>query len=476
MGQGTSFGLGLTQALGGQVAADPASSGGRFAPVLRAARDGSDAGHATRLARWRAQPAHARLFASFVAGGEDAELQTGLAGGVRLRVLPTSADAASWSRWRDGQAPAADDSLDAGEETDGVTTDDDGDAGKGAAEAAGSSGFSGPDRGGIALYTPEEPRHDTYIYFVHGGAFEYYCPISGGYDSLCSRIAAATSITVACPDHALSGEGRSHKGRDIIASLAADLMRLMRLDPVSGRERSLGSVSVVLAGDSSGANQALGLLLHLLQSHPEVMPSIRGVALLSPWLDLTCGSHTYVSNSFSEQHHTGDILFREPAEQNRKTFLEYSNNYVGGDKSLLKDPILSPYWLARGVDASLLADLERAEVPIWMCVGAAEALSGEVLDFAQRLRNRLRLEVWQHEGMFHDWLMYRSENLPFPSKEANLQNLVSFVRRVLLTVPELNLGIHYYIDAWSGDGMDNDDEEGEEPEEEEETEGEGDEE
>ena len=40
---------------------------------------------------------------------------------------------------------------------------------------------------------------------------------------------------------------------------------------------------------------------------------------------------------------------------------------------------------------------------VWICTGAAETLAGEVLDFAQKLQ--LPMDLWLHEGMFHDWPM-----------------------------------------------------------------------
>jgi len=210
---------------------------------------------------------------------------------------------------------------------------------------------------------------------------------------------------------------------------------------------------VILGGDSSGGTQAVSLLCLLARHAPESIGVVPCLLLSSPALDLTCRCHTYVSNAFSEDHKTGDTFFTDGVEITRYIFRDIGMWYTGTSEEGLVDPIWSPYWLARGGDDALVEVLEKSWVPIFACVGVSEALSGEVLDFAQRLRGRLPLEVWLHEGMFHCWILTRSKH-PFPSQDAALHNMTDFVRRVVGEPgarpewPELKEGIHYYIDEW----------------------------
>eukprot|EP00438_Fugacium_kawagutii_P035619 Skav231849 [mRNA] locus=scaffold2215:398655:401722:- [translate_table: standard] len=123
-------------------------------------------------------------------------------------------------------------------------------------------------------------------------------------------------------------------------------------------------------------DQAFSLLLSTL-SDSELKKSIRGLALLSPWLDLTCGSHTYVSNAFAAEANTGDLAFREHADENRAGFKGMGLTYTGSAK-LLKDCLFSPYWLSRE-ESDLLQQLQASQVPTWICTGASETLAGEAL-------------------------------------------------------------------------------------------------
>lgn len=88
--------------------------------------------------------------------------------------------------------------------------------------------------------------------------------------------------------------------------------------------------------------------------------------------------------------------------------------------------------------------LQAWQIPTWICTGASETLAGEVLDFAQQLQNQIPLELWLHEGMFHDWVMYSTDH-PFPSKDAAMQQLFDFLRDIRAGTWKPK-GIQYYID------------------------------
>jgi acetyl esterase/lipase len=314
----------------------------------------------------------------------------------------------------------------------------------------------GVTRGGAHVYAPEEGwRPDVCALFIHGGAFECYSPDTGGYDQFASRIAAEMEMIVVCPDHPLSGEGRSHKAKAIIASLVEDALALIQYHPIPDKETGFFKAreklaNVIILGDSSGATQATSVLLEIARTHDSYLENVKGIGLLSPWWDLSCGGPTYISNAFSEDTHTGDVPFRDPPDENRASFRSYASRYLGSD-DLMQDVVYSPYWLCRESlsedDAALLAKLAKARVPVWACIGAAETLMGEVLDFAQRLQGKFPIEIWLHDAMFHDWPLYTSGD-GFPSKEKAFENLRDFMNRASESAFEEKPLIQYYIDPW----------------------------
>jgi len=363
-------------------------------------------GDKVKAVRAREQPIHAFHMNHILAC--DDQMHEGVADGVKVHKIEPCSAGAAWCGWRDER--------------------------------------NGVDRGGAVVYVPEkDARTDVCALFVHGGSFEGYSPELGGYDRFASRIAAETRMVVVCPDHPLSGDGRSMKAPAIVSGLVEDALALITHDPLTSKARTTPA-NIIILGDSSGATQATSVLFELARKHEASLSNVRGVVLLSPWWDLTCSGLTYISNAFSEDAHTGDLPFRLAPDENRADFRSYALRYVGS-ADLLKSAVYSPYWLSRGADPDLLAKLEKARVPMWACIGAAETLMGEVLDFAEKLQGKFPMEVWLHEGMFHDWPVYTSEE-GFPSKDAAYKNIVSFMERVSGSSIVLNDGIHYHIDPW----------------------------
>lgn len=380
--------------------------------------------------RRKEQPALSEMIESFVRGGGPADSNT--AEGIRVgAILPNS---------------VVPDSYSGGTEAWMVWLDHD-----------------GSQRGGALVIMPQENRMPgACIFFIHGGAFEGGSSHDQSTVALCSRLAKHTGAAVVCPDHLLSGSGRPFQAQQILEQLENDILWLLEYDPVTKDKRS-SPAKILLAGDSSGGTQAMSLLIRLAEHEkPEVLSAIRGCATISPWLDLSCGSPTYVSNAFAKEGLTGDVMFRDPAGQNRAVFRDCAMTYVGSEEELT-NPSFSPYWLSKGSlseqHSMALKRLQEAQVPVWACIGAAETLSGEVLDFAARLEKELPLEVWLHEGVFHVWPLFNSSQ-PFQTKEVALSNLEEFVRKAMedksFDLMDLvrgkssaaRRGIHYFIDEW----------------------------
>ncbi|CAJ1338923.1 unnamed protein product [Effrenium voratum] len=293
----------------------------------------------TLAARHRDQPGLAFFADAFVAGEDEAHLERGCRATVKMHELPAA-----------GRQPDLEDS---GEAEWPLWTD----PWRSESEAA---------RGGATVFVPSGAGVGSpCMYFVHGGGFEWGSPLEDGYDSLCSRIAEGSGMIVVCPDHPLSGENRSFKAPAILDALVKGLRWLVRFDPVA-KERRAEVPQILLAGDSAGATQAMSILLQVLAEDAlELQSPLRGLVLISPWLDLTCGSHTYVSNAFSAEAHTGDLAFRSPADENRAGFRGMALTYAGS-AGLLKDCIVSPYWLARdgrGESTDVLRKLEKSGLP-----------------------------------------------------------------------------------------------------------------
>jgi acetyl esterase/lipase len=179
------------------------------------------------------------------------------------------------------------------------------------------------------------------ILHVHGGAFRIGCPeqVAG----FAAALAARCGVEVICPAYRLAPEHPFPAGlRDVRAALSA----LQR----SGDRR------IILSGDSAGGGLASGLAaLARRDDRPPI-----GLALLSPWLDLTVSSADYVANAAT------DPLFSAVSAS------EASDLYLQGLPR--DDPLASP----------LFGDVAGFP-PSFVSVGSGEVLLGDARGFVDRL-------------------------------------------------------------------------------------------
>ena len=109
------------------------------------------------------------------------------------------------------------------------------------------------------------------ILFLHGGAFLIGSPVS--HRSITGRLAKLTGATVFVPDYRLAPEHPFPAALD---------------DAFAGYRALLASgyppERIMVAGDSAGGGLALSLCLHLREQR---LAQPAGVALISPWTDLT---------------------------------------------------------------------------------------------------------------------------------------------------------------------------------------------
>jgi epsilon-lactone hydrolase len=137
---------------------------------------------------------------------------------------------------------------------------------------------------------PTEPRGT--VLHIHGGAFRIGCPEMIA--PFAAALAERCGVTVLCPAYRLAPEHPFPAGLNDCHAVLATL--------VEG--------PVILSGDSAGG----GLAASLAADPPVTMA---GLALLSPWLDLTVSSASYAANAG-----TDPLFSAESAEEAARLYLQ----------------------------------------------------------------------------------------------------------------------------------------------------------
>lgn len=150
------------------------------------------------------------------------------------------------------------------------------------------------------------------ILHCHGGGYSTGSSMYAR--TLTSKLAMSTSMDVLCFDYRLAPE------HPYPAALE-DAMKAWNYLMLLG----YGARDVVVAGDSAGGNLALALV-HKLKSEKRLVP--RGLALMSPWTDLTASGQSYETKKDVDP-----VLDAEYIGQMVK-------NYAEGQD--LKNPFISP--------------------------------------------------------------------------------------------------------------------------------------
>ena len=200
------------------------------------------------------------------------------------------------------------------------------------------------DAGGVPCLSFLPPRRqEGTILYCHGGAF--VIGSSWHNRGMLSRLALAASVRVIGVDYRLAPEAPFPAGLD---------------DADTAYRWLLGSGvapgSVLLAGDSCGANLVLGVAL---RSRQRGEAPAAALACLSPWVDLTLAG-----DSLTENRDLDPFITRENLEFLSKLYLD------GADAA---DPAASP----------LFADLEGLP-PMLIQVGSDEALLSDAVALCRR--------------------------------------------------------------------------------------------
>lgn len=223
------------------------------------------------------------------------------------------------------------------------------------------------ETGGVPAVRLDPPgAGDGVLVYLHGGGY------GGGsarsHSEMAARLARAAGVRAVLPEYRLAPEHSFPAALD-------DALAAYRavLEEMGGDSRS-----IVVAGDSAGGGLAVALCV-ALRDAGEPLP--RALALLSPWLDLTCTSPSWDARFKDDP--VLDHSLREAAER----YLE------GADP---RDPLCSP----------LFAD-HTGLPPTLVLVGTHEILYDDAVTFAELAAQagvKVELEIG-HE-LVHVWPIF----------------------------------------------------------------------
>jgi acetyl esterase/lipase len=239
--------------------------------------------------------------------------------------------------------------------------------------------------GGVpcVVCAPAEPVAS--LVYLHGGGFRLGS--AAGSAAFGTKMADAARVRVVVVDYALAPEHPFPAGlRRAIAAYDAT--------------RTTWPQPVLVGGDSAGGGLATSLVAAALASD---LPRPGGVALFSPWLDLTVSAATYDSRAATDQLFSA-LRAREAAEL-----------YLQGWDA--RDPLASP----------LFADLQGFP-PTLVFVGSEEVLLDDTLGFERALAEAgTTVNAHVVDGMQHVWPTIYPE---LPESAAALRQFAAFVARV----------------------------------------------
>jgi acetyl esterase/lipase len=223
------------------------------------------------------------------------------------------------------------------------------------------------DLGGVPAVRLEPPdvRGDVLLY-LHGGGYGGGSALS--HSELAARLARASGAVAVLPEYRLAPEDPFPAALD--DALTAYRVTLEELDGDAAR--------IVAGGDSAGGGLAVAMCVALRDAGD---PLPHSLALLSPWLDLTCSSPSW--DARFEGDPVLDRSLREAAER-----------YLAGADA--RDPLASP----------LFADLSGLP-PVFLQVGTHEILYDDAVSFAdQATRAGVEVELEIGHDLIHVWPIF----------------------------------------------------------------------
>ncbi|UVO53632.1 alpha/beta hydrolase [Sphingomonas sp. SUN039] len=138
-------------------------------------------------------------------------------------------------------------------------------------------------------FLPSTESRGTVLH-IHGGAFRQGCPEMIG--PFATALATRCGVVVICPAYRLAPEHPFPSGLN-------DAIRVMT---------ALNTGGLIVSGDSAGGGIAAGLAAR----NSNEAPALAGLALLSPWLDLTVSAASFATNAAHDPLFSGEAA-REAA-------------------------------------------------------------------------------------------------------------------------------------------------------------------
>ncbi|KAJ3412288.1 hypothetical protein HDV05_000999 [Chytridiales sp. JEL 0842] len=249
------------------------------------------------------------------------------------------------------------------------------------------------------------------IIYVHGG--NYFMGSRKTHRSVTWRLATYANARVLSLDYRLAPEHHFPCAQyDLLSAY------LWLIDPPAGAAHgAFKPEQIVFAGDSAGGNLSVTTALWMRDYIPSPtnsptslkFPLPAGLALLSPWLDMTHSTPSFTLNGAHDYlpHHSNDTTHLTHSE-------EQSHYYVPTD-TLLTHPYVSPLFSAPLKDKPMPKTLIQ--------VGTAERLRDESVAYYLRHESAaIRLEMW--EDMVHAFHLFAPGE---PISRAAVRKIAEFV-------------------------------------------------
>lgn len=254
-----------------------------------------------------------------------------------------------------------------------------------------------PSWGGIhcewGMPTSATEEKNAALFFIHGGGFVLGAAKS--FRNPASSLSTLTSLPVFIPDYRLAPEHPYPAASD-------DIYKAYKA--VKAKYEN-----IIVVGESAGGNLAVVLINELAQKG-EMLP--KGVALMSPWTDLTLSGKSMTSKAEDEPLFT------------RESIQHLANLYLKGASGIIDaaDPKVSPQF----------SDFTKYTFPpLRIDVGTDEILLDDSTRLAESIHsanrdNSVQLVVWQ--GMTH---VFPLRPLPTAAKFKSISQIADFIRGCL---------------------------------------------
>jgi monoterpene epsilon-lactone hydrolase len=245
-----------------------------------------------------------------------------------------------------------------------------------------------------AGYKPGGPAAKKLLFFLHGGAYVVgSCPTQWTQGAIVARDLGARMV---CVDYRLAPEHPFPAGLDdAVAAYRAAL-------------KSFAPKDIALLGDSAGGGMVMALLQRLRAAG---LPAPAAAVLFSPWVELTGAGDTQRT-----------LVGVDPQLHYAMNLENPALAYVGGDRSKLTDPLVSP----------LRADWSKAAAgqlpPVLIQIGLRDTFLSHAAELHRKLKaagQPVEFDPW--DGLWHDFQAF----IGVPEARVAQAEAADFLRRHL---------------------------------------------